>query len=153
MTTKYTYFLPVQPVQVCILPVQRTGGLVSGLAYVHGWCHLTIFAVAGALLVPYFCWFTEDHQATAPPSIAGVPVSHSMSHHVCLTICLFGFSLPSSVQHTSLPTSCCVFSCACKGDILYNIGVYTKYETSKMILMYGLIQTALSWEWLDNIII
>ena len=26
-------FLPVQPVQVCILPVQRTGGLVSGLAY------------------------------------------------------------------------------------------------------------------------
>ena len=33
MTTKYTFFLPVQPVQVCILPVQRTGGLVSGLAY------------------------------------------------------------------------------------------------------------------------
>ena len=27
------FFLPVQPVQVCILPVQRTGGLVSGLAY------------------------------------------------------------------------------------------------------------------------
>ena len=35
MTTKYTFFLPVQPVQVCILPVQRTGGLVSGLAYAH----------------------------------------------------------------------------------------------------------------------
>ena len=27
------------------------------------------------------------------------------------------------------------------------------HETSKMVLMYGLIQTALSWEWLDNIII
>ena len=25
MTTKYTIFLPVQPVQLCILPVQRTG--------------------------------------------------------------------------------------------------------------------------------
>ena len=58
-----------------------------------------------------------------PPSIAGVPVSHSMSHHVCLTICLFSFSLPSSVQHTCLQTSYCVFSSACKGDI-YNIGVH-----------------------------
>ena len=36
MATKYTFFMPVQPVQVCILPVQRTGGLVSGLAYARG---------------------------------------------------------------------------------------------------------------------